>query len=163
MTPHPAAPGEAATATTEPAAPTAWPQAIPELRILYDGACPLCLREVHGLRSRDQSRHPGAERLAFVDINDPAYDPSAHAGIDYRSAMGRIHAISATGEVLRDVAVFRRAYALVGLGWLYAPSDWPGLRWLVNAAYGLWARWRLRLTGRPSLDELCRERCRVGP
>jgi predicted DCC family thiol-disulfide oxidoreductase YuxK len=149
-------------ATIDPAA-SAGAAAHPQLRILYDGACPLCRREVQGLRSRDQRRHPGAERLAFVDINDPAYDPSAHAGIDYRLAMGRIHAISADGEVLRDLAVFRRAYTLVGLGWLYAPSDWPVLRRLLNAAYGLWARWRLRLTGRPSLDQLCSDRCRVGP
>ena len=35
--------------------------------------------------------------------------------------MGRIHA-SGLGEVLRDVAVFREAYRLIGLGWLYAPT-----------------------------------------
>ncbi len=147
-------------AAFEPAA-TAKPQ--PQLCLLYDGGCPLCLREVRILRGRDQRRHPGAPQLAFVDISDPGYDPSAHAGVDYRMAMGRIHAIGADGEVLRDLAVFRRAYALVGLGWLYAPSDWPGLRPLLNAAYGLWARWRLRLTGRPDLEQLCRDRCRTGP
>ena len=134
-----------------------------ELRILYDGACPLCLREVRFLSQRDQRLHPGAPRLAFVDINDPAYDPAAHAGVDYRAAMGRIHAIGADGEVLRDVAVFRRAYALIGLGWLYAPSRWPVLRQLANALYGLWARWRLRVTGRPSLEQLCSDRCRLDP
>jgi predicted DCC family thiol-disulfide oxidoreductase YuxK len=134
-----------------------------ELRILYDGACPLCLREVRFLRERDRRLHPDAPRLAFVDINDPGYDPEAHAGVDYRAAMGRIHAISGEGEVLRDVAVFRRAYALIGLGWLYAPSAWPGLRQLADAAYGLWARWRLRLTGRPSLEQLCSDRCRPLP
>lgn len=135
---------------------------VPLLRILYDGACPLCLREVRLLRSHDQRRHPGAPRLAFVDIDDPDYDPAAHAGVDYRAAMGRIHAITAGGEVLRDVAVFRHAYALVGLGWLYSPSRWPGVGQLVDIVYGLWARWRLRLTGRPDLDALCRDRCRLG-
>lgn len=134
----------------------------PQLRILYDGGCPLCLREVRFLSQRDRRLHPDMPRLAFVDINDPGYDPAVHAGVDYRAAMGRIHAISAEGEVLRDVAVFRRAYALIGLGWLYAPSAWPGLRQLADAAYGLWARWRLRLTGRPSLEQLCGDRCRTG-
>jgi predicted DCC family thiol-disulfide oxidoreductase YuxK len=134
----------------------------PQLRILYDGACPLCLREVRFLSQRDQHLHPGEQRLAFVDINDPAYDPAAHAGVDYRAAMGRMHGISADGAVLRDVAVFRRAYALIGLGWLYAPTNWPGVRQLANAAYGLWARWRLRLTGRASLEQLCSDRCRLG-
>jgi predicted DCC family thiol-disulfide oxidoreductase YuxK len=59
------------------------------------------------------------------------------------------------------VEVFRQAYGLVGLGWLYAPSRWPLLRPLVDALYGLWARWRLAITGRPSMEVLCRGRCQV--
>lgn len=127
------------------------------LTLLYDGGCPLCLREVRFLEARDRRRHGEARRLAFVDINAPTYDPDAHAGISYAAAMGRIHAIAADGTVLRDVAVFRQAYALIGIGWLYAPTSWPLLGPLADAAYGLWARWRLRLTGRPPLAQLCRE------
>jgi predicted DCC family thiol-disulfide oxidoreductase YuxK len=126
----------------------------PALTILYDGACPLCLREVHFLQGRDRERHC----LTFVDIDDPAYDPGRHAGISYREAMGRIHAIDAQGAVLRDVAVFRRAYELIGLGWLYAPTGWPLVGPLAEALYRLWARLRLRFTGRPALEELCRRR-----
>ena len=63
--------------------------------------------------------------------------------------------IAADGSVLRDVAVFREAYALIGLGWLYAPTAWPLLAPLVNGLYGLWAAARLRLTRRPCLDQLC--------
>jgi predicted DCC family thiol-disulfide oxidoreductase YuxK len=96
-----------------------------------------------------------APRLAFVDINAADYDPAANGGISYREAMGRIHALAADGQVLRDVAVFREAYRLIGLGWLYAPSAWPVLRPLADGLYGLWARWRLPLTRRPNLDQLC--------
>ena len=138
---------------------------MPSLTLLYDGGCPLCLREVTFLRGRDARLHPGAPLLDFVDIDDPAYDPAAHAGISYREAMGRIHAVAADGSVLRDVEVFRRAYQLVGLGWLYAPTRWPLLRPLVDRLYSLWASARLRLTRRPDLDELCalrRERCVTG-
>ena len=139
--------------------------AMPQLTILYDGACPLCLREVRFLRSRD----PGGDQLAFVDIDAADYIPADHGGIDYRMAMARIHAIAADGSVLRDVEVFCRAYALVGLGWLYAPSRWPLLAPLANGAYNFWARVRLRLTGRPDLEQLCearskhceRERCQT--
>lgn len=134
------------------------------LTLLYDGGCPLCLREVRFLERRDRNRNGDRPQLAFVDIDAADYDPAAHGGIDYRQAMGRIHAIAADGSVLRDVAVFRRAYALIGLGWLYAPSDWPLLAPLAGAAYGLWARWRLPLTRRPSLDQLCAARsgrCRL--
>ena len=127
----------------------------PELTLLYDGGCPLCLREVTFLRQRDQRLHPGAGRLAFVDIDAADYNPAQHSGISYREAMGRIHAIHDDGTVLRDVEVFRAAYRQIGLGWLYAPSAWPGLRQLADIAYGLWARWRLPLTRRPDLDQLC--------
>jgi len=135
------------------------------LTLLYDGGCPLCLREVTFLRRRDTRLHPGAPRLAFVDIDDATYDPAAHAGISYREAMGRIHAVAADGTVLQDVEVFRRAYALVELGWLYAPTRWPLLRPLVERLYSLWAGARLRLTRRPDLEVLCalrRDRCAGG-
>jgi predicted DCC family thiol-disulfide oxidoreductase YuxK len=125
-----------------------------ELTVLFDGACPLCRREVETLRRRDQGRG----RLAFVDVDDPSYDPAGHGGVSYADAMGRMHAIRADGSVIRDVEVFRQAYALVDQGWLYAPTRWPLLRPLVEAIYGLWARSRLTITGRPPLEELCRHR-----
>ena len=131
------------------------PSASTQLTLLFDGGCPLCLREVSFLQRRDRRLHPVAPRLALVDINADDYTPSANGGISYREAMGRIHALTADGEVLRDVAVFREAYRLIGLGWVYAPSAWPGLRQLADWMYGLWARWRLPLTRRPSLDQLC--------
>lgn len=64
------------------------PQAEPALTLLYDGACPLCLREVKGLQQRDQR---GAIR--FVDLNAPDYDPQRWGGISYRDGMARIHAL----------------------------------------------------------------------
>ena len=134
------------------------------LTILYDGGCPLCLREVSFLRRRDTRLHPEDPRLAFVDIDTTDYAPADHGGISYREAMGRIHAITADGAVLRDVEVFRRAYTLVRLGWLYAPTGWPLLRPLVEGVYSLWATARLRLTGRPDLETLCLQRsgrCRL--
>ena len=126
----------------------------PQLTLLYDGGCPLCLREVRFLQSRNEH-----QQIAFVDIDVADYNPGAYAGIDYRQAMGSIHAINSRGEVLRDVAVFREAYRLVGLGWLYAPTAWPGLATVVNRVYVFWAARRLKWTGRPDLDQLCENRC----
>jgi predicted DCC family thiol-disulfide oxidoreductase YuxK len=128
------------------------------LTILYDGGCPLCRREVTFLERRDRQRHADQTTLAFVDIDRPDYDPQAHQGITYREAMGRIHGVEANGTVLQDLAVFRRAYEQVGLGWLYAPTRWPVVGPLAEGAYGLWARLRLAITGRPSLGQLCAER-----
>ena len=130
----------------------------PALTLLYDGGCPLCLREVELLGRKDRQRHGEQLKLAFVDIDQADYNPDSYAGISYREAMGRIHAIDADGAVLRDVEVFRRAYDLIGLGWLYAPTQWPLLRPMTNLAYGIWADMRLRITGRPSLESLCHAR-----
>lgn len=137
---------------------------MPALTILYDGGCPLCLREVHFLQVRDRAHNGAGPRLAFVNIDAAGYEPAAWGGISYREAMGRIHAVSDDGTVLCDVAVFRRAYELIGLGWLYAPTTWPVLGPLANALYRLWAAARLRLTGRPDLEQLCAGReggCRI--
>ena len=125
-----------------------------DLTLLFDGGCPLCLREVGFLRRRDL-----AQRIAFVDIDSPEYVPNQYADISYRNAMGKIHAITADGTVLQNVEVFREAYRLIGLGWIYAPTRWPLISTLVDQIYSLWASLRLQITGRPDLDSLCRERC----
>lgn len=122
----------------------------PLLTLLYDGGCPLCLREVNALRSRDRR---GAIR--FVDLDDPDYNPQRWGGISYREGMARIHALDRHGRVLQDLAVFREAYRLVGLGWIYAPTAWPLIAPIVDRLYAIWASQRLRLTGRPDLDSLC--------
>ncbi len=122
-----------------------------KLTLLFDGECPLCKREVSFLRSKD-----GSKFISFVDINSPSYKPEFFRDISYREAMGRIHAIKASGEVLKDVQVFREAYRIVGLGWIYAPTTWPVLGPIVDQLYEFWARRRLNLTNRPSLDQLCK-------
>ncbi len=122
-----------------------------KLIILFDGGCPLCQREVSFLRSKDVS-----SLISFVDINSTSYNPKLFNDISYRDAMGRIHAIKSSGEVLKDVDVFREAYRIVGLGWIYAPTTLPLLAPIFDQVYQLWARWRLTLTGRPSLDQLCK-------
>lgn len=124
------------------------------LTLLYDGGCPLCVREVDFLRRKDLQ-----EAMQFVDINALDYCSESWGGITYRQAMARIHAIDADGTVLKDVAVFRAAYHLIGLGWIYAPTTWPVVGPIVDWLYSLWARYRLPITRRPSLDKLCTERC----
>ena len=124
-----------------------------KLTLLFDGGCPLCLREVKFLRSRDTH-----ENISFIDIDSPDYQPDLFSGISYKDAMGRMHAINESGEILKDVAVFREAYRLIGLGWIYAPTNLPILGSLTDQVYKLLAQWRLPLTRRPSLEQLCQEK-----
>ena len=50
-----------------------------QVRMLYDGDCPLCMREVNMLRRRDKS----TGNIDFVDISSPEYVPAENAGISY--------------------------------------------------------------------------------
>lgn len=131
-----------------------------QIKLLYDGECPLCMREVRFLQKRDAGRG----LVAFVDIADENYSPDKNGGVDYETAMGRIHAVLPNGTVIRDVEVFRRVYEVLGMGWVYALTKLPVFGAIANAIYNIWARLRLFLTGRPNLDIIVADRaqrCRL--
>jgi predicted DCC family thiol-disulfide oxidoreductase YuxK len=119
-----------------------------DLELYFDGACPLCAREVAFLRRLDRGG-----RIRFTDIAAPGFDASA-TGIAWQDLMDRIHARLADGTVVEGVEAFRRLYTLLGLGWLVAPTRLPGVRQLLDLAYRTFAKNRLRLTGRCG-DEGC--------
>jgi predicted DCC family thiol-disulfide oxidoreductase YuxK len=127
-----------------------------EITVLYDGECPLCTREIAMLRRLDRERG----RIGFADIAAPGFDARPY-GRTQPDLMARIHAVLPGGALIEGVEVFRRAYAAVGLGWLVAPTRWPILRSLADAAYRWFARNRLRLTGRS--DACATDRCAVDP
>ena len=125
-----------------------------EIKLLYDGECPLCLREVNFLQKKDAGRG----KVAFVDIASDDYNPEENAGIDFETAMGRIHGILADGTVIKNVEVFRRVYETLGMGWVYAITKLPIFGALANFIYGIWADLRLKLTGRPDLQTVIKQR-----
>jgi predicted DCC family thiol-disulfide oxidoreductase YuxK len=125
-----------------------------QIKLLYDSECPLCMREVNFLRKRDGDRG----LVEFVDIADENYSPEANGGIDYETAMGRIHAILPDGTAIRNVEVFRRVYEVLGMGWVYAITRIPVFGWIADQLYEIWADWRLKLTGRADLATLTAER-----
>ena len=125
-----------------------------KIELLYDGECPLCVREINFLTKKDRGRGI----INFVDIADPNYDPQDHANIDFATAMGRIHAILADGTVIKNVEVFRRVYEELGMGWVYAVTKIPLLGAIADWIYGIWADWRLKLTGRPDLETVIAQR-----
>ena len=123
------------------------------LTVFFDGACPLCKREVDFLQSRNQKGY-----LKFIDINTPDFSLDLKYGITYKQAMERIHALKSDGSVIKDIKVFQEAYALIGLGWIYAPTKLPILNKLIEFIYEVWAKYRLKITFRPSIEKLCLER-----
>lgn len=126
--------------------------------MLYDGDCPLCMREVNMLKERDKSY--GA--IKFVDIGSEDYSPEENQGLDYETVMGRIHAILSDGTVVRDVEAFRRLYEEVGLGWVYAITKYEPIATVASIVYRVWAKYRLQITGRPPLDDILEARKKKG-
>ena len=125
-----------------------------KINLLYDGDCPLCLREVNFLQKKDSGRG----LVAFTDIAADNYDPAANGNVSFETAMARIHAVLPDGTVVQNVEVFRRVYGILGIGWMYAPTQWPVLGPMVDKLYDIWADWRLKLTGRPDLATIIAQR-----
>jgi predicted DCC family thiol-disulfide oxidoreductase YuxK len=113
-----------------------------EIEVFYDGGCPLCAREVNLLRRWDKQ-----QRVKFTDIDDPSFAAASY-GKAHSELMDQMHGRLPDGTWLRGVEVFRRMYAATGWGLLVAVSRLPILSHCLEAGYWLFAKNRLRLTGR---------------
>jgi len=121
-------------------------------KLLYDGECPFCRREVRWLQRLNRHGH-----LAFEDVSLPEFDPELYRA-SREELFGVIHGVFPDGRIVRKVEVFRQAYRAVGLGWLLAPTGWPVLHWLFDGLYLLFARYRIpmgRLFGRSCASGTC--------
>ena len=110
------------------------------LTVLYDGACPLCRREIgvyRGLRANAP--------VDFFDVSDAAQPlpPGTVRG----QLMARFHVRLADGELLSGANAFLALWAaLPGWRWLALAGRLPGAAWVMERAY------RLFLRGRPTLQ-----------
>jgi predicted DCC family thiol-disulfide oxidoreductase YuxK len=112
------------------------------VEVFFDGECPLCVREINMLRRLDRK-----QRIQFTDITEPSFDPSAF-GMSYAAMMERIRGRLADGTMIEGVEVFRRLYAAVGFGPIVALTRLWGVSHALDLAYELFAKNRLKLTGR---------------
>ena len=126
-----------------------------KLTFLYDGACPLCLRETNFLKVKDTNNF-----INFVDISEN-YSPENFKNISYKQAMANLHGILAGGEIIFGVDVLVYSYELVGLGWIYLPTKLPIFSNVIKLLYKYWAKYRLKLTGRDNLEKICESKCRI--
>lgn len=125
--------------STSPPLPTAY-----DVEVFFDGDCPLCRREIALLRFWDRQ-----SRIRFTDIAHGDFD-ATEVGIPFDRLMAEIHGRLPDGTIIAGVEVFRRLYAAVGFRWLVAVTRWPGVAALFELSYRLFARHRLKLTGRCS-------------
>lgn len=112
----------------------------PPLTVLYDGACPLCRREI-GVYQGLQSKEP----VCFADVSDGAL--ALPPGTTREQLLARFHVQRADGELLSGAAAFLALWsALPGWRWLALLGRVPGAVWAMERMY------RLFLHGRPRMQ-----------
>ncbi|XP_022623329.1 uncharacterized protein At5g50100, mitochondrial-like [Seriola dumerili] len=124
------------------------------VKVLYDGLCPICVTEIRFLQFL-QRNQPG--KVDFVDISLPGYDGGKFKDISYEMAMEEMHVIDEKDEVHRGIPAFAVMYGAVGLGWLGRFMTWSPVRPFMDQSYAIFARNRLKWTGRA--EECTTGRC----
>ena len=122
---------------------------------LFDGGCPLCLRETKFLKKKDVSN-----KINFIDINNDNYNPLLCKNISYAEAMSNLHGILENGDIIKGLDVLAYSYKLIGLGWVYYPLKIEFLAPLLKLFYQYWAKYRLKITGRSNIEKLCTSECK---
>lgn len=126
-----------------------------KLIFLFDGGCPLCLRETNFLKSKDE-----LNKIDFVDINNVDYNPILFKDISYAEAMSNLHGILENGNIIKGLDVLAYSYELIGLGWVYYPLKIEFLSPVLRLFYKYWAKYRLKITGRSNIEKLCTSECK---
>ena len=108
----------------------------PALTVLYDGACPLCRREIgiyRGLRPNTP--------VCFSDVSDAAQPPPP--GTTREQLLARFHVRSHDGQLLSGAQAFLALWAaLPGWRWLALTGRLPGATWAMERTYRFFLRWR---------------------
>jgi predicted DCC family thiol-disulfide oxidoreductase YuxK len=115
----------------------------PSLTVMYDGACPLCRREI-GLYQGLLPLKADAP-LCYADISDADLPlPSTlPAGTTREQLLARFHVRTADGELLSGAQAFLALWAeLPGWRWLAWAGRVPGMAWFMERAYRFFLRWR---------------------
>ncbi|RMF45865.1 MAG: DUF393 domain-containing protein, partial [Deltaproteobacteria bacterium] len=115
------------------------PRPEPPLQLFFDGACPVCAREVGSYLRLDGGRH-----LAGVDISSADFDP-ARWGRSRAEFETRMHALDAAGRWYLGVDAFVATWQLLpGWHWRWAARlvQLEPVRRLAQVGYRFFARHR---------------------
>lgn len=113
------------------------------LKLLYDGECPICKREICILQKKDSQT-----KINFIDISSKEFSPFENNNIDYKTAMSQIHAIDDKGNLLVGISAFAAVYASCQLLVTSTLLRIPFITTILKPLYTLFAKKRLWLTGR---------------
>ena len=121
------------------------------LTVLYDGACPLCRREI-GIYRGLQPNLP----VCFADVSDAA--SPLPPGASREQLLARFHVRRPDGQLLSGAEAFLALWAtLPGWRWLAMAGCLPGATWAMERLYSFFLRWR------PALQRWALRLDRPGP
>ena len=110
----------------------------PQVTVWFDGACPLCIREIALMRRLDRRG-----RIAFVDVAER--DAPQQCPISRDALLARFHARE-NGKLLSGAAAFAAMWRAIPLlrpvGEL---ARVPGATWLLERVYGGFLKVRPRI------------------
>lgn len=117
------------------------------LTLFYDGACPLCQREVAFYARLDRKG-----RIAWHDVSRDSRGMVAE-GLPRREALRRIYVRCPDGRLLSGARAFVEVWRLLpGFRWLAPVVSLPPFLWLAEGLYCAFLVIRPWLTGRRGCD-----------
>ena len=106
------------------------------LTVLYDGACPLCRREI-GLYRGLRPNSP----VCFADVSDSAQPPPTDTTRE--QLLARFHVRGRDGRLLSGAQAFLALWAVLpGWRWLAVAGRLPGAGWAMERLYRVFLSWR---------------------
>ena len=108
------------------------------LTVFYDGACPLCRREIGLYRGLKPLRPDSPPR--YADVSDAA--TPLPPGPTREQLLARFHVRASDGQLLSGARAFLALWALLpGWRWLAQAGRAPGAAWVMERSYRLFLRW----------------------
>ena len=109
-------------------------------KVFYDGACPLCEREIAFYK-----RRKGADGVAWVDVSSAAQEQIA-PGLNRNQALGRFHLQNGDGSLVSGGKAFAALWtALPGFRFWGRLFQSQPLAWVLDRAYDAFLTFRPRL------------------
>jgi predicted DCC family thiol-disulfide oxidoreductase YuxK len=121
----------------------------PKVTCFHDGACPICTIEINAMKKLDK-----AGNVTWVDIAQDKVALAA-AGLTYQQAMERMYVIDENQQLKSGVLGFLHLWKQLPYYRRMVPiiENIPLLLRVMECCYGVFARYRLPLTGKAPLKE----------